>query len=95
MNIIKLDFKKDLTKLAGNNFGKQTYANQVSHIISKKPDDDYIIIIPERIDRIASSFIQGFFDSYIKNYGFSALANHISIQSSIKDINELINDSLE
>lgn len=95
MNRIELNFKKDLTKLAGNNFGKQTYANQILEIVSKNPNDDYTIVIPERIDRIASSFIQGFFDSYIKSYGFSALVNHITVESTIKDINELISDSLE
>lgn len=95
MNRIELNFKKDLTKLAGNSFGNKTYANQVLETINKNPDDDYTIVIPERIDRIASSFIQGFFESYIKNYGFSALVNHITIESSIEDINELVADSLE
>lgn len=94
MQRIELSFKKDLTKLAGNNFGKQTYTNQMLKIVEKNPDDDYTIVIPQRIDRIASSFIQGFFDSYIKSYGFTALVNHITVESTIQDINELISDSL-
>lgn len=95
MQRIELNFNKELTKLAGNKFGKLTYDHQVLETINKNPDNDYIIVIPERIDRIASSFIQGFFESYIQNYGFQSLVKHIKIESTIEDINDLVADSLE
>lgn len=95
MKKIELTFKKDLTKLAGNKFGKQTYESQVCEIVDNSPDDNYTIVIPERIDRIASSFIQGFFEIYIEKFGLSSLEEHIFVESTIENINEMIIKNLE
>ena len=92
---ISLTFPKDLTKLAGNKFGRFTYEEQVKSIIDSNRGDSFLIEIPERIDRIASSFIQGFFEEYVEKYGLSAVEENIVIKSTIDNINQLVLDNLE
>ena len=91
--IIKLVFKKDLTKLAGNAFGKNTYETQVENIIDfNKP---IIFEFPSQIDRIASSFIQGFFNKIINEIGIGGIEQQITYISSIPELKEFILDNLE
>lgn len=92
-NIIKLDIRKDLTKLAGNSFGRQVYASQVKDKINL--EEEIVIIIPERIDRIATSFIQGFFSDIVSVIGISGVEDRVKVVSSIPDINKFILENLE
>ena len=55
---IKLNIRRDITKLAGNKYGKVIYQTQVRDNINL--DEEVVFIIPEQIDRAASSFVQGF-----------------------------------
>lgn len=90
---INLNFPKDLTKLAGNSFGRTTYVEQVKDIINI--DNTIVFIFPERIDRIASSFIQGFFDELFCQLGVKGIEEKINFESSIKDLKQFILDNLE
>lgn len=90
---ISLEFRKDLTKLAGNQFGKSTFANQVESKIDYSAEQ-ICITIPERIDRIASSFIQGFFEKIINEIGIRGIQEKVFVISSIHNINEYIIDNL-
>lgn len=92
-NEIKLNFDKTITKLAGNELGKHTYNNQVKDKINYT-DNEIILIFPERIDLIASSFIQGFFEEIIRNIGISGVENKVVIKSSIEEIKNKIIQNL-
>ncbi|WP_139990883.1 hypothetical protein [Paenibacillus paridis] len=87
-NNFELIFDKMVTKLAGNPLGKQVFKEQLLGKVNY--ENNFTIIIPERIDTIASSFIQGFFEDIVKNIGISGIEDKVSIISSIPDIKNLI-----
>ena len=78
MNEIYLRFDKMIVGLAGYDYGKTVYEEQVSNKIdfSKK----IIIVFPDQIQRIASSFIQGFFDEIVKRIGIAGIEKQIEIK---------------
>lgn len=90
---IKLVFKNDLTKLAGNAFGKNTYETQVKDVIDFNASITFEI--PAQIDRIASSFVQGFFDEIVKEIGVEGIEKQIDYISSITDLKYFVLDNLE
>jgi hypothetical protein len=91
-NNFELKFDKTITKLAGNPLGKQIFQEQ---IMGKIDYESHIsIIIPDRIDTIASSFIQGFFEDIVSNIGISGIEDKVKIISSIPDIKTLVIQNL-
>ncbi|MGE7753237.1 hypothetical protein [Lysinibacillus fusiformis] len=91
-NNFVLEFDKMITKLAGNPLGKQIFQEQVMGKIDYK--NNITITIPDRIDTIASSFIQGFFEDIVKNIGISGIEDKVTIISSIPDMKNLIIQNL-
>lgn len=85
---IKLQFDSTLVGLAGNPFGKKTYEDQVKR--KAKVGEDIILVIPARIQRIASSFIQGFFKEWLENVGVEGIREHVTIECENPKIKELI-----
>ena len=90
---IELVFAKDLSKLAGNTFGIKTFETQVKGRIDLSKN--IIFVFPAGIDRVASSFVQGFFDSIVNEIGISGIEEQISFESSIPDIKEFVLENLE
>ena len=90
---IKLIFKGDLTKLAGNAFGKNTYETQVKDVIDF--NKSIVFEFPMQIDRIASSFVQGFFDEIINEIGVDGVEQQITYISSIPDLKGFVLENLE
>ena len=90
---INLVFQKDFTKLAGNKYGKGIYQSQVKNII--KFDEEIIFVIPDQIDRAASSFVQGFFDEIIKAIGIDGIKSQISYETKIPNFEQFVLDNLE
>lgn len=91
-NLFELKLDKMITKLAGNILGKKIFEEQVKDKIDYK--NDIIIIIPDRIDTIASSFIQGFFEDFVSNIGIRGIEKNVEIKSSIPNIKELVIQNL-
>lgn len=91
-NRIELKFDKTLTGLAGYDFGAETYSRQVEGKISY--DNKITIVFPDNIQRIASSFIQGFFEKIVENIGIVGVEKNIDIKSSKKDMKETIIQNL-
>lgn len=89
---IILNFEKSLMGLAGYQFGIKTYQEQVKNKIQF--DDEIVIVFPENIQRIASSFIQGFFEDVVKEIGISGIEERVSIISSKKNMKESIISNL-
>ena len=90
--IIELKFAKDLSKLAGNRFGRSIYEEQVKGKVNL--DSKITFVFPSGIDRIASSFIQGFFDEIMMQLGLSGIKEKIFFESSIDDLKEFVLENL-
>jgi hypothetical protein len=72
---IELIFNKATTRLAGNPYGKDVYDKQVKNKIDFSRVN--VISFPENIEKVASSFVQGFFSEIIKEVGYIGFQNII------------------
>lgn len=93
MNIIHLKFGKAVTRLAGNDYGRQIYQEQVKDIIDFSSVTQ--IVFPEQIISIASSFVQGFFDEIIANIGILGIGKQIVIVAPSLDVEKKIIKNLQ
>ena len=91
-NIIKLKFEKSLEGLAGYEFGMETYKNQVENRINF--DQKITIVFPDNIQRIASSFIQGFFENIVQHIGVSGVEKNIEINSTKEELKKILISNL-
>ena len=92
MNQFELQFDKALTKLSGFDFGKEMFDEQIKGKIDYELD--IMFIIPDRVDLIASSFIQGFFEDVVNKIGIPGIEEKVQIISSIPDAKSMIIDNL-
>ena len=83
-NIIRLQFDKSLSCLAGNPYGKSVYDDQVKGKLDFKCKN--IIEFPSYIDDIAISFIQGFFKNIVMD--------NVEIRVSSEDLRKKILDNV-
>lgn len=56
-NIITLHFRKDISRLAGNKLGEDTFEKQIKDNINYSKLN--ILVFPDEIENIAISFVQG------------------------------------
>lgn len=78
-NIFELNFDKSMTCIAGYEYGEQIFISQIKNSISY--DDKITIIFPERIVKVASSFIQGLFKEIIDNIGYDGFEKNVIIKT--------------
>lgn len=78
-NRIVLKFDKAATRLAGNPFGRATYEQQVKDSIHF--DERNVIVFPTQIEKIASSFTQGFFEEIVKKVGYAHFRDVIRVEA--------------
>ena len=90
--LIALKFDKTLSGLAGYEYGKDIYKEQVKDKINFKQKT--CIEFPDNIQRIASSFVQGFFEEIIANAGISSVGNAIEIKCVNEELRQSIIDNL-
>lgn len=76
---IKLEFPKSETRLAGFPYGETVYKQQVANDI--KFDDKITIVFPDQIEKIASSFVQGFFAAIVDAIGYKGIDDKVTIKS--------------
>ena len=89
--IKELKFNKTITSLAGNKYGQKVFEEQVKNVSC---DEKYTIIFPNQIEDIATSFIQGFFQQFVMEMGIYGIEKNVQIESSIKNLKQLIMDCL-
>lgn len=89
MSKIKLEFDKAITSLAGYPYGKSVYDEQCKDKINFD-DKEIIIEFPDNIERIASSFTQGFFNEILKNIGLSGIEQKVKIVSKNRGLKDEI-----
>lgn len=91
-NTIIIHVDKSITGLAGYNYGKKVYMEQVfGKVDLSKPMK---IVFPDNIQRMASSFIQGFFEDLMNQIGISGIENEVLIESSNKNLKDSILNNL-
>ena len=92
-NRIKLTFDKSLTCLADNPYGRTVYEEQVKG----KIDYSQIAYIefPEQITRIASSFVQGFFEEIVKKVGILGVGKKVIVVAPGVDVEKTIYNNLQ
>ena len=79
MSTINLIFPKSETRLAGFPYGEEIYRNQVKGTISF--DDKIKIIFPDQIEKVASSFVQGFFANIVMAIGYKGIEKNVIIKT--------------
>lgn len=91
-NKIELKFDKTIMRLAGYQYGKTVFEEQVESSIDYSQQT--VIVFPEQIIRIASSFVQGFFEKIIENVGISGIGKIVLVESSNPKVYESIINNL-
>lgn len=93
MNKIFLEFEKSDTRLAGFPYGKSVYEKQVREKIVNF-NESVEIIFPEQIEKVASSFVQGFFSEMICNMGYKGIEKNVIITTCSQELTNSIRDNL-
>ena len=90
-NVVILSFSKSLTNLAGYDYGKQVYDEQIAGKLNV--DTDFTIEFPSSIKGIASSFVQGLFKDIVDRIGLNATEKRMNIVSD-NDLEDVIRKKL-
>lgn len=92
-NQVKLEFEKDLSYLAGYDFGLKTYQDQIFDKIDfSKP---FIIVFPDGIKGVASSFVQGLFKEIVGQMGLIDTENNVTIKARNENVANDIRQRIE
>lgn len=95
MKKIEIIVDKTLSGLAGFDYGKKVYNNQVKNKLSELDyKNGFYIVFPSEIKRVASSFVQGFFSELMTDYGYYKVVNMVKIESSSDKLTNYIVESL-
>ena len=89
---IFLIFDKATTRLAGYPYGRKEYQLQVKEKINYEATN--IIIFPNQIEKIASSFIQGFFAEIIEKVGYEKFDDVVKIKAKDTQLADSIHNDL-
>ena len=93
MNVVNLKFDKSLVALAGNPYGKSIFVNQVKGKYDL--EDGIVICFPENIEKVASSFVQGFFSEWLNSEGLNEIREKVTIHSFSEKLSQSIMENLE
>lgn len=84
---INLTIEKSQTRLAGFPYGEKLYKEQVESHINYEAHN--IIVIPPQIEKVASSFVQGFFAKLVEEIGYVRILEIVEIKAAT---DTLVND---
>ena len=90
--MFELVFDKATTRLAGYPYGKMEYDRQVKDKIEFEKVNT--IVFPNQIEKVASSFTQGFFSEVIEKKGFAKFDEIIIIKAQSEKLAKQIHDDL-
>lgn len=93
MNRVILTFEKTLTNLAGYDYGKSIYYDQVKGKI--RMDEEVEIVFPPQIRGVASSFVQGFFEDIVDNVGLIETEKKVHIISENDGFRKMVMSKLQ
>ena len=90
---IRLEFDdKTIIALAGYDYGKKIFNEQVGEQVDI--DQGINLIFPDQIQKLASSFVQGFFSTWVKRDGFQKVLEKVHVQSVHQRIEHFIQKNL-
>ena len=79
MQEIQIKIEKGLPSLSGNSYGRKVYLEQFKYAFEK--DRQICVIIPDQVERIGISFVQGFIHDIAEKYGKGNVQKYITITS--------------
>ena len=92
MNKFELVFEKSTTRLAGFPYGEKVYKDQVKDKINF--DQPVTIVFPKRIERVASSFTQGFFAAFVEKIGYQGIEEKVTIVAGTEELEKNIRENI-
>lgn len=92
MNRVELIFNKAETRLAGFPYGREVYEKQVKNYINVHEEIE--IVFPNQIEKVASSFVQGFFSDLISKIGYLGIEKHVKIIASSEKLSKMIKKNI-
>lgn len=90
---IALSFEEGLRKLVGVDFGRDTYQSQVKAVIDLSGTVTFVL--PPEIDRVSSSFVQGFFEEIVREVGIDGVREQVALKASIDGLKEFVLENLD
>lgn len=81
---IYLAFNPMVTRLAGFDFGEDTYHEQVEKRIDFS--EETTIVFPSQIIKVASSFVQGFFSEIIAQVGLDGIGSKVVVDAGSQEL---------
>lgn len=94
MITINLQFNNSLVALSGRDYGIKTFESQVKGELVKHQDEKITVVFPTYIRKVASSFVQGFFDELLKTKGIDSIRENILIETSKPNLTAYIWDNI-
>lgn len=96
MKIVELKFEKSETRLAGFPYGETTYNEQVKKSVEGNKDnqEQIKIVFPAQIEKVASSFVQGFFSELINTIGYEKIEELFVIETSSEKLTKKIIENI-
>lgn len=91
-NRIELKFGAAAKDLTGNTFGRKTFEIQVKPYW--KDDIQNLVIIPDTIEDIGSSFIQGIYTELKETYGKNQALEHMRLDCDRPAVKEKIEKAI-
>lgn len=91
-NSVTLEFNKSLNSLAGYDYGETVYLKQIKDKIDISVQ--FEIVFPERIEMIASSFVQGLFSHIVGQIGLLATEERLSVCCGTEELEKSIINKL-
>lgn len=96
VKIIHLKIEDSITGLAGFPYGKAVFDEQVKNEVTAADYEQGIeIVFPDKIKRITSSFVQGFFSDLVTQLGYYGVQNSIKVSSSSAALSASVFEALE
>lgn len=89
MTDINLVFDKDLNGLAGFDFGRLVFTEQISPFY-KDYDEKLYLNFPSNIERVSISFVQGLFFELTSKIGVDKTIENLEIISDHSDLRDKI-----
>ncbi len=89
---ILLKFDKATTRLAGNPYGRSQFQLQVKDKINYGAINE--IVFPDEIEKVASSFTQGFFAEVVDKVGYAKFDEVIEIVAKNEKLANTIHSDL-
>ena len=90
-NVAFIDLPKELTHLAGHQYGKTVFDSIKAQMDYDKP---ITFVFPGRITHVATSFIQGFFEEIMNHWCYYDLETKMFVVSGISNLKKIFIDDL-